>query len=490
MASHDCDTCGSGGMSSRRHFLQRAALGMGSMGLAMLLNPRAIAGEADAKTISPLAPKLPHFAAKAKRIIHIFPEGGPSQVDTFDPKPMLDKFHGKLVKDIRPDFEKLAPQSATQMGRLSGKFQRGAFKFSKHGQSGIEVSELFPNLAKHVDDMCIVRSMSTSTPVHEPAQLMMNCGDSLFVRPSFGAWSVYGLGTENQNLPAFVALSPSGTTGSGDKHWSNAFLPAWARGTGIATRDMNIQRMLEHIRSDSTSIREQRRQLDLLSDMNREHLAARPHESLLEGRIQSFETAFRMQIEATDAFDIAREPLSVREMYGDTEQGKQLLLARRLVERGVRFVQVWHTGWDTHDENDEKHKELCKASDQPLAALLADLKQRGLLEDTLVLWAGEFGRTPTTDNNDVAKKKSIGRDHNAGGFTVWMAGGGVKKGIAYGSTDEFGAIATENKMDVHDLHATILHLMGFDHEKLTYRFAGRDFRLTDVHGHVNKDLFA
>jgi hypothetical protein len=472
---------------SRRDFLQRAALGMGGVGLAMLFGKQ---GELLAdEPVSQLAAKKPHFAATAKRVIHIFPEGGPSQVDTFDPKPALEKYHGKLVKDVMPDFEKKAPQSATQMGRLSGKFQRGAFSFKKYGQSGIEVSELFPNLANHVDDMCIVRSMSTNSPVHEPAQLMMSCGDGLLVRPSFGAWTVYGLGAENQNLPAFVSLHPNGSVNSGDKHYGNAFLPGYTRGTVLATKQTDVNRMIEHIRSESTSIKEQRRQLDMLKEMNQEHLAQRG-ESVLESRVQSFETAFRMQIEATDAFDISREPAAIRTMYGETEQGRQLLLARRLVERGVRFVQVWHGGWDTHDENDKGHKDLCKAADQPLAALLQDLKQRGLLKDTLVLWAGEFGRTPTSDNNDVAKKKGIGRDHNAGGFTVWMAGGGMKGGLAYGTTDEFGAIAQDNKMDVHDLHATILHALGFDHEKLTYRFSGRDFRLTDVHGHANKDLFA
>ena len=475
---------------SRRDFLQRSALGMGSLGLAMLFGPKGDLHAEEAISASSLAPHAPHFAARAKRVIHIFPEGGPSHVDMFDPKPALDKYHGKLVKDVKADFDKKAPNSAEILSRLSGKFQRCAFKYSKYGQSGTEVSELLPNLANHVDDMCIVRSMSTNSPVHEPAQLMMSCGDGLLVRPSIGAWTVYGLGTENQNLPAFVALSPGGNVNSGDKHYGSSFLPAWTRGTPIATKQTDINRMIEHIRSESTSIKEQRRQLDLLGEMNREHLATRGQESMLDSRIQTFETAFRMQIEATDAFDISREPAHIRTLYGETEQGRQLLLARRLVERGVRFVQVWHNGWDTHDENDEKHRELCKAADQPLAALLEDLKQRGLLKDTLVLWAGEFGRTPTSDNNDVAKKKSIGRDHNAGGFTVWMAGGGVKGGLTYGSTDEFGALAMENKMDVHDLHATILHLLGFDHEKLTFRFSGRDFRLTDVHGHVAKGIFA
>jgi len=298
-----------------------------------------------------------------------------------------------------------------------------------------------------------------------------------------GSWSVYGLGTENRNLPAFVALCIGNGPSSGDKDWGSAFLPNWTAGTAISTKAATVDQMIEHIRSGSTSLREQRRQLDLLADLNHEHRQSLGDDSLFDTRIRSFETAFRMQVEAAEAFDITREPGSVRALYGDTEQGRQLLLARRLVEHGVRFVQVWHNAWDTHDENDERHRKLCQAADQPLAALLADLKQRDMLKDTLVVWGGEFGRTPTSDNNDVAKKKSIGRDHNAGGFSVWMAGGGVKGGLAYGQTDELGAVAAEGVMEVHDLHATILHTLGFDHEKLTYR-------LTDVSGHVNHALLA
>jgi hypothetical protein len=456
------------------------ALGIGALGLTDLMH----AAE------SPLQAHAPHFAPKAKRVIHIFPQGGPSQVDTFDPKPALEKYHGKSVDEVMKDYTKNAGETVTGMGQLNGKLQRSPFKFTKHGQSGLEISELFPKLAAQADDLCIVRSMKTASSVHEPAQLMMTCGELINVRPSLGAWSVYGLGTENQNLPAFVALSPSGTTTSGDKHWGNAFLPAWTRGTAIATKNSDVNKLIEHLRSGSTSIREQRRQLDLLGEMNREHLGQHPADAFLDGRILSFETAFRMQVEAADAFDLSREPMAIRELYGDTEQGRQLLLARRLVERDVRFVQVWHGGWDTHDRNDEQHRELCLAADQPVAALIQDLKQRDMLKDTLVIWAGEFGRTPTSDNNNVAAKKGIGRDHNAGGFTIWMAGGGIKPGTTYGATDDFGALAVEGAMDVHDLHATILHLLGFDHEKLTYRYAGRDFRLTDVHGHVNHALLA
>jgi hypothetical protein len=411
-------------------------------------------------------------------------------VDTFDPKPALEKFHGRLVDEVLKDYQKSAGEAAAGMGRLSGKLQKPGFQFSRHGQSGIEISELFPKLSQHADALCVIRSMHTKTSVHEPAQLIMNTGEFASVRPSMGAWTVYGLGSENQNLPGFVALSPGGTTASGDKQWSNAFLPAWCGGTGIPTKDPAVSKMLENIRSGTTSLREQRRQLDLLRRMHEDFSLKHPGDALLEGRVVAFETAFRMQVEATDAFDLTREPKPMRDLYGDTEQGNQLLLARRLVERGVRFVQVHHNGWDTHDLNDERHKELAAACDQPLHALLTDLQERDMLKDTLVLWGGEFGRTPTSDNNDVAKKKGIGRDHNAGGFTVWMAGGGTKPGTVYGATDDFGALATENPVAVHDLHATLLHLLGFDHERLTYRFAGRDFRLTDVYGHVVRGVLA
>ncbi len=473
---------------TRRDLLNRSALGMGGLALATLL--RDVGFSADASPISPLAPKKPHFAPKAKRVIQIFCEGGPSQVDTFDPKVMLEKFHGKLADEAMKDYQKAAGDVASGMGRLSGKLQRSPFKFSKHGQSGMEISELFQKLANHADDLCVIRSMQTKTSVHEPAQLIMNTGEFANVRPSLGSWSVYGLGSENQNLPGFVSLSPSGTTSSGDKQWSNAFLPTWCGGTGIPTRDPAVTKMIEFIRSGTTSLREQRRQLDLMRAMHEDFAQKHPGDALLEGRVSAFETAFRMQVEATDAFDLTREPKSIRDLYGDTEQGRQLLLARRLAERGVRFIQVYHNGWDTHDLNDERHRELCGAADQPLHALLTDLKQRDLLKDTLVIWGGEFGRTPTSDNNDVAKKKGIGRDHNAGGFTIWMAGGGTKPGTVYGSTDDFGALAVENPVEVHDLHATILHLLGFNHDRLTYRYAGRDFRLTDVYGHVVKGVLA
>ncbi len=484
-----CDSCRP--ITTRRDFLTRSAFGLGGLGLATLMQDLGMAAEpATQSALSPLAPRKPHFAASAKRVIHIFCEGGPSQVDTFDPKPSLEKFHGKMADEVMKDYQKTAGDVAAGMGRLSGKLQRSAFKFAKHGQSGLEISEVFPKLATHADEMCVIRSMHTKTSVHEPAQLIMNTGEFASVRPSVGAWTVYGLGSENQNLPGFVALSLSGTAAVGDKQWGNAFLPAWCCGTGIPTKDPTITKMIEHIRSGTTSLREQRRQLDLMRAMHEDFAQKHPGDALLEGRVSAFETAFRMQIEATDAFDLTREPLHIREMYGNTEQGRQLLLARRLSERGVRFVQVIHNGWDTHDLNDERHRDLCGAADQPLHALLTDLKQRDMLKDTLLVWGGEFGRTPTSDNNDVAKKKGIGRDHNAGGFTMWMAGGGTKPGTVFGATDEFGALAVQDKVEVHDLHATMMHLLGFDHEKLTYRYAGRDFRLTDVYGHVVNGVIA
>jgi hypothetical protein len=479
--------------STRRALLARAAYSLGGLGLASFLQSRA---QAETIPDSPLGQRPPHFAPRAKRVIQIFCVGGPSQVDTFDPKPALTKFHGRLVDDVVKDYQQNAGAAAAgpKVGRLSGKLQRSGFKFSKHGQCGTEISELFPRLADHADKLCVVRSMHTKTSVHEPAQLMLTCGEFASVRPSIGSWIVYGLGSENQNLPGFVALSPGGSETTGDKMWSSAFLPAWCAGTGIPTkdpsRDPSVAEMLEHIRSGTTSLREQRRQLDLLHAMHDEFAVKHPGDALLGGRMSAFETAFRMQIEATDAFDLAREPKSIRDLYGNAQQSRQLLLARRLVERGVRYVQVYHGGWDTHEFNDEHLPGLCSAADHPLHALLTDLQQRDMLKDTLVLWGGEFGRTPTTDNNNPNRKTPMGRDHNATGFTIWMAGGGTRPGTVYGSTDDFGAVAMENKVEVHDLHATILHLMGLNHEKLTYRHSGRDFRLTDVYGHVVDGLIA
>jgi hypothetical protein len=478
---------------TRRDMLTRSALGIGGLGLATLLQDAGYAGDVAIDPAAPLAARSPQFTPRARRVIQIFCEGGPSQVDSFDPKPALQKYNGQSADEAVKEYQKTAGETAAGMGRLSGKLTASPFAFSRHGECGMEISELFPRLAGHADKLCVVRSMQTSSSVHELAQMRMNTGDFASVRPSVGAWAVYGLGCENANLPAFVALSQNGSAPGGDRQWGNAFLPAWASGTGIPTQDFAVTKMIEHVRSGSMSLREQRRQLDLLRSMHERFLKRKPEAAIVEGRVQAFETAFRMQVEATDAFDLAREPKRLRARYGDTFMGKQCLLARRLVESGVRFVQLWHNGWDTHDKNDEQHRKLAEACDGPVATLLADLSERGMLDDTLVIWGGEFGRTPTADTSgDVSKKqgKDYGRDHNAGGFTIWMAGGGTKGGTVYGTTDDFGALAVENPVDVHDLHATILHLLGFDHERLTFRYAGRDFRLTDVHGHVVRDLLA
>ena len=479
---------------SRREMLARTGLGFGSLGLASLLADGGLLADQGSASVGP-GGIGPHFAARAKHVIHIFSEGGASQVDTFDPKPKLTEYHNRPIEEVSKEYIAKASEAAKGMGRLSGKLQQSPFAFAKHGQSGIEVSELLPHMAGVVDELCVVRSMTAKNSVHELAQLAMNTGDPALIRPSVGAWSVFGLGSENSNLPAFVSLHANGTTSSGDRNWSNAFLPGWTAGTGIATRGIESGKfdpgkLIQHLRSGSTSLREQRRQLDLLESMHREHAERQGENSFLDGRIGQFETAFRMQMEAREAFDLAREPQGMQKLYGESFMGRQCLLARRLVERGVRFVQLWHNGWDTHDENDSRHRTLCKEADQPMAALIQDLKARDLLKDTLIVWAGEFGRTPTSDNNDVASKKGIGRDHNAGGFTIFLAGGGVRGGTVYGASDDFGACAVENPLDVHDLHATILHLLGLDHKKLTFRHSGRDFRLTDVHGRVIEQLFA
>jgi hypothetical protein len=442
--------------------------------------------------LSPLTPKTPHFAPKAKRVIQIFCAGGPSQVDTFDPKPMLMKHDGKVVDEVVKDYAREVKKKAGGQvgnGRLGGKLKASPFAFNKHGQCGMEISELFPKLATHADELCVIRSMQTVFTEHHFASYMMTTGDAVNLRPSLGAWTVYGLGAENQNLPAFVSLSERGPDGT-DRGYGGAFLPSWSAGTCIPTKDMTVAKMIENIRSGSISLREQRRQIDLLREMHERFAAKHPDQAVLEGRIEAFEIAFRTQVEAADVFDISREPKHVRDMYGDKQQGRNLLLARRLLEHGVRFVQVMHYGWDTHDQNDEQHRTLAAECDQPLHALLTDLKQRDMLKDTLIIWGGEFGRTPTIDNNNPGSKKGVGRDHHPFGFTLWMAGGGVRPGTVYGTTDDFGGVALENVVGIHDLHATILHLLGFDHERLTYRYAGRDFRLTDVHGQPVKGVLA
>ncbi len=468
---------------TRRQFLHRCGMGMGALGLGAMMG-NVLTGSALAEGfINPTAPKAPHFPGKAKRVIHLFMNGGPSHVDTFDPKPSLDKFHGKAIPlELKTE-------------RKTGAAYRSPFKFQKYGQSGIEVSEIFKHTAQHVDDMCVIRSMHANVPNHEPSLLLMNCGEARLPRPSMGSWVNYGLGSVNQNLPGFIAMCPGGYPIQESQNWQAAFLPGVYQGTYINTEHRDIEKLIENIRNNYSSTKVQRGQLDLLQKLNVKHKEARQNDGQLEARIQSFELAYRMQMEATDAFDVTKEPESVRKAYGDSVQARQILIARRLIERGVRFVQLWHGAgqpWDSHDDIEVQHRNLAGQCDQAIGALLSDLKQRGLFDETLVIWGGEFGRTPTVELPTPGSNagKINGRDHNHHGFSMWMAGGGVKGGYVHGATDEFGFAAAENKVHVHDLHATIMQLLGFDHEKLTFRYAGRDFRLTDVHGHVVKELIA
>lgn len=465
--------------------LARVGTGLGSLALASVL---ADAGdwrpEARAAGISPMQPRAPHFAPKAKHVIHIFCNGGPSHVDTFDPKPQLTKYAGQAL-----------PMENLRTERKTGAALASPYKFAKYGESGLEVSEIFSHVGQCIDDICVIRSMYAQVPNHEPSLMLMNCGDGTLVRPSVGSWITYGLGTENQNLPGFIVMVPGGLPITGPQNWRSAFLPGVFQGTYINTKHTEIEKLIENIRNDAVDRVQQRQQLDLLATLNRRHADQRGEDPALEARIQSFELAYRMQVEATDAFDISQEPKHILDMYGTGVHARQLLVARRLIERGVRFVQLWHGDgqpWDNHDDLEVNHRRLAKELDQPLAALLKDLKQRGLLQETVVLWGGEFGRTPTVELPQPGANagKINGRDHNHHGFTVWLAGGGVKGGLAYGATDEFGFQAVENRVSVHDLHATLLHLLGFDHERLTYRFAGRDFRLTDIHGEVVRGILA
>jgi len=451
---------------SRRQFLNRFGMGLGALSLASLWPADAAA----AAPAGPLVPREPHFPVRAKRVIHIFAQGAPSQVDTWDPKPALARYDGKELPDVKGGVGMDSP-----------------FKFTRQGKSGIEVSSVFPELGKHVDEMSIIRSMWTDVPAHETATVFMNTGSLRLSRPSLGSWMVYGLGTENQNMPGFVSLRPGGFPPGGTQNWQSAFLPGVYQGTSINTSAKTVEQMIQNIRSQYTSVKEQRRQLDLVHQLNELHAESLQKEAALEARLEAYEIAFKMQTAATDAFDITTEPAAVREAYGNTNQGRQLLIARRLVERGVRFIQVWAGGWDHHQDLEDRLADRAREIDRPAAALLTDLRQRGLLDSTLVVWGGEFGRKPTRDRNGG---DSPGRDHNHRAFSTWLAGGGVKGGTVYGATDEFGAAAVEDKVHVHDLHATLLALMGFDHTRLTYRYNGRDFRLTDVKGEVVKRIIA
>ncbi len=472
---------------NRREWLQKTGFGIGSLALTSLL---AETGELTAEparqgaTGSSLAMRPPHFPPRAKRVIHLFMNGGPSQIDTFDPKPNMAQLDGQQLPDsIR---RRLQPTQRNRVGPIFA----SPFRFRRHGQSGLEISELYPHLSRHADDLCVVRSMVGEIANHSPGLLLMNCGHSALARPSVGSWLLYGLGTESRNLPGFVVLVPRGMPTAQSRNWSSAFLPGIYQGTHIETQNQRGQQLIPHLTRNDIPPASQRSQVDLAQFLNERHSAQRPGDTRLNSRIQAMELAFRMQSAATDVFDLTQEPDSIRRMYGSNIQGRNLLFARRLVERGVRYVQCYHGGgqpWDNHANLIPRIRRLSQESDQAIAALLTDLKQRGMLEDTLVIWGGEMGRTSTTQIGPNNRDR-LGRDHHVDGFTVWMAGAGFRGGMTYGATDEFGLGVAENPVSVHDLHATILHQLGLDHERLTFRYSGRDFRLTDVHGRVIREL--
>ena len=465
---------------SRRRMLHRSAVGFGNLAFASLLAEESKA-ESDS-TSGPLIVRKPHFRARAKKIIFLFMKGGPSHLDTFDPKPKLQRDDGKPLP-----FDKPRVQFA-QTGNLLG----SPWKFRSYGKSGIEVSELFPHVAQHVDDLCVINSVHGTNAAHGGALLKLHTGSDSFVRPSMGSWISYGLGTENQNLPGFLTICPTLAHG-GVKNWASAFLPAAFQGTPLGNASLSSsEARVGYINNSRFSRRSQRMQLDVLKAINQEYATSTGSSSALEARLNAFELAFRMQTAMPVVQDVSGETKSTFEMYGMDDPmtedfGRQCLMARRFSERGVRFVQVTHSDtnvqWDQHSNLKKGHTKNAREVDKPIAGLLADLKARGLLEDTLVWWGGEFGRTPVMQGTD-------GRDHNPEGFTMWLAGGGVKGGIKYGATDEYGYYAVENKVHIHDLHATLLHLLGLNHKQLTYRYAGRDFRLTDVYGEVVHSIIA
>lgn len=458
-------------MISRRDMLHQSALGFGSLALTSLLQAE-----------NPLAAKRPHFRPRAKRVIFLFMKGGPSQVDTFEHKPLLQRDHGKPLPFDKPKvtFAK------------TGNLLASPWKFKPYGQCGHMVSELFPHVARHVDDICFIHGAHGTNPAHGGALLKLHTGADNFVRPSMGAWVGYGLGTENENLPSYVTICPTLAHG-GLNNWGSAFLPAHFGGTPIGNASLKAKdAKVHHIRNPKWTPGQQRAQLDFLKQLNEDHLSATP-DPVLESRINSYELAFRMQTSMPEIQDTRGETEATRKLYGldnpiTEDFGRQCLMARRFAERGVRFVQVSHSDskvqWDQHGNLKKGHTEKASEVDKPIAGLLHDLKSRGLLEDTLVLWSGEFGRTPTVQGSGMD-----GRDHNPWGFTMWMAGAGVKGGFAHGATDDYGFYAERDKMHIHDVHATLLHLLGIDHEKLTYRNSGRDFRLTDVFGHVAHEIF-
>ena len=461
---------------TRRDLLRTTGTGLGLLALPGLLHAE------EAASANPLAVRSPHFAPRAKHLVHIYLNGGPSQVDTWDPKIELTKWGGKKL-----------PLGNLTTERETGVALASPFQFAQYGDSGLWCSEIFHQTAsRHADRICVIRSMYANTPNHEQSMRLMNTGDERLSRPSYGSWLTYGLGCENQNLPGFVTLCP-GLPVADSSNWRSSFLPGIYHGTYLDTRKTNVTELIANIQNPVIGATDQRRQLDLLAKLNRQHQASRQEDANLEARIQSFELAFRMQMEATDALDISKESKGTQELYkAETVHGRQLLIARRLIERGVRVVQCYHGDvqpWDSHSNIAGEHRKLGNEADGPIAALLTDLAQRGLLDETLVLCGGEFGRTPAVEI-PIGGGNPTGRDHNHHGFSVWLAGGGIKGGLAYGSTDDFGYRAVENRVHIHDLHATLLHLMGFDHERLTYRHAGRDFRLTDVHGRIVKEILA
>ncbi len=472
---------GSNHRLSRRELLCRAGMGLGAIALSDLGGGNRSTVHA-ASGLNPLAARHPHFPARAKRVIHIFLNGGVSHVDTFDPKPDLSRRDGELLPSLNLVTE-----------RLTGTAMASPFKFRSYGESGIQVSDLFSHIGQHIDDVCVIRSMVADVPNHEPSLMLMNCGVANVVRPSFGSWLTYGLGSENENLPGFIAMSPGGHPVKGSQNWQAAFLPSVYQGTYIDTSKKTVEELLDNIQNPHLDSSSQRTQLDFVQQLNANFTASVAGDAGLEARIQSYEQAFRMQTAASEAFDLSREPEYIHRAYGSTPQARQILIARRLAERGVRFIQLWHGAWqpwDNHDKIEENHRKLAGECSQAIGALLADLKQRGLLETTLVVIGGEFGRTPTVEVDNSGKKSKLGRDHNHYGFSTLVAGGGIRGGHVHGATDEFGFRAVQDRVHVHDLHATLLHLLGFDHTRLTYRYAGRDFRLTDVHGQVVHDLIA
>jgi hypothetical protein len=468
-------------IQSRRSFFRSCAGGIETLALASLLEREGLAGS----STNPLAPKAPHFPAKAKNVICMFMEGAPSQMDLFDPKPALQKYSGQslppsMTKDLRLAFIK--PTAAVLASPR---------KFTPHGQSGIEFSDYIPNIASCADDICLVRSMVTDAFNHHPGQLLLFTGSQQFGRPTMGAWVVYGLGSESQNLPGFVVLSSGVGTSGGESNFASGFLPSSYQGVMFRTGPEPIVYLQS---PEGVSREQQRASLDVLRDLNQERLET-TGDTEIASRIASYELAFRMQAAGPDLLDFSKESPSTLDMYGINAEktrafGTNCLLARRMVERGVRFVMLMHASWDQHTYLNRDLKKNCDITDGPTAALIRDLKQRGLLDSTLVLWGGEFGRTPMVEQRNTSDPENAGRDHHPFGYSMFMAGGGMKGGTVVGKTDELGFNVVEDKVHVHDLQATILNRLGFDHTKLTYRYMGRDFRLTDVEGRVVEKMLA